>query len=82
MRVAKVARGLGNGIHLPSNLICNIEDVHKNLGDITKRSSSTIAASAAAHAATAAAEKRATTTLLSLRDIAFESTKISTRQYY
>ena len=62
--------------------IYNIEDVHKNLGDITKRSSSTIAASAAVNAATAAAEKRATTTLLSLRDIAFESTKTSTRQYH
>ena len=60
--------------------LCDIDAVHKNLADITRKSSSTIAASAAAHAASAAAEKRATTTLLALRDIAFQRTKKTTRQ--
>lgn len=60
--------------------LCDIDTVHKNLAEVTRKNSSTIAASAAAHAATSAAEKRATTTLLALRDIAFQRTKKTTRQ--
>ena len=61
--------------------LCDIEDITRRAAEASRKASqSTLAASAGLHAAKSAAEKRATQALLTLRDAAFQRSKMEVRR--